>query len=177
VTGGGPATVIALPDPSLVLLIGVTGAGKSTFAARHFGATHVLASDAFRALVADDESDQSATADAFELLHLAVDRRLARARFTVVDATNVQSSARRQLLDVARRRSVPAIAIVFDLPTELTAARNAQRPGRAVPAAVHGRQGRALRRSLALLNDEGFAAVWVLRTAAAVDGVVVRVTR
>ena len=58
----GQDPTIALPDPSLVLLIGVTGAGKSTFAARHFRPTQVLASDAFRSLVADDETDQTATA-------------------------------------------------------------------------------------------------------------------
>ncbi|MGZ6345348.1 MAG: AAA family ATPase, partial [Candidatus Limnocylindrales bacterium] len=56
---------IELPVPCLVLLVGPTGAGKTTFAARHFRPTEVLSSDRFRALVADDEADLSATADAF----------------------------------------------------------------------------------------------------------------
>ncbi|MFI5261151.1 MAG: AAA family ATPase [Candidatus Limnocylindrales bacterium] len=174
VIDGLPATVIELADPSLVLLIGVTGAGKSTFAARHFRATEVLSSDAFRALVADDETDQTATADAFELLHLAVDRRLARARLTVVDATSVLPSARRPLLQMAQRRGVPVAAIVLDLPAELTAARNAARTARVVPVDVQRRQARALRRSLPALVGEGFAAIWLLRTSEAVEGAVVQ---
>ncbi len=168
-TAAGPDPTIAVPDPSLVLLIGVTGAGKSTFAARHFEPTQVLASDAFRALVADDATDQTATADAFELLHLAVDRRLARRRLTVVDATNVLASARRPLLDAARRHGVPTVAIVFDLPPAVSASRNAVRSGRVVPHAVHQRQVRALRRSLLELPAEGFAAVWLLHSPDAID--------
>ncbi len=165
----GQEPTISLPDPSLVLLIGVTGAGKSTFAARHFRPTQVLSSDSFRALVADDETDQSATADAFELLHLAVDRRLARRRLTVIDATNLLASARRPLLDAARRYTVPAVAIVFDLQPRVTAERNATRAGRTVPDVVHQRQVRALRRCLVELPAEGFAAIWLLRSAEAID--------
>jgi protein phosphatase len=169
VTTAGQDPTIAVPDPSLMLLVGVTGAGKSTFAARHFTPTQVLASDAFRALVADDATDQTATADAFELLHLTVDRRLARRRLTVVDATNVLASARRPLLDIARRHGLPAVAIVFDLPPAVSASRNAARTGRVVPPSVHQRQVRALRRCLLELPAEGFAAVWLLHTPEAVD--------
>lgn len=172
-TPAAQGPTIGLPDPSLVLLIGVTGSGKSTFAARHFRPTQVLSSDAFRALVADDETDQGATADAFELLHLAVDRRLYRRRLTVVDATNVLASARRPLLDAARRHTVPAVAIVFDLQPGVTAARNSGRAGRTVPEFVHQRQVRALRRSLPELPEEGFAAIWLLRSPEAIDRAVV----
>ena len=172
-TDAGQGPTMGLPDPSLVLLIGVTGSGKSTFAARHFRPTQVLSSDAFRALVADDETDQDATADAFELLHGAVDRRLARRRLTVIDATNLQPSARRPLLEAARRHGVPAVAIAFDLPPGVTARRNAARAGRTVPEAVHQRQVRALRRCLPQLPMEGFAAIWLLRSSEAIDRTVV----
>ena len=172
-TDPGRGPIIGLPDSSLVLLIGVTGSGKTTFAARHFRPTQVLSSDAFRALVADDETDQDATADAFELLHVAVDRRLARRRLTVIDATNIQPSARRPLLEAARRHGVPAVAIVFDLPPGVTAKRNATRAGRTVPAAIHQRQVRALRRCLPELPGEGFAAIWLLRSPETVDRTVV----
>jgi protein phosphatase len=177
VRSAGQDPTIALPDPSLVLLIGVTGAGKSTFAARHFRPTQVLASDAFRALVADDETDQTATADAFELLHLAVDRRLARRRLTVVDATNVLAAARRPLLEAARRHGLPTVAIVFDLPPAVSAARNAARTGRVVPPSVHQRQVRALRRCLRELPAEGFAAVWLLSSPEAIDRMLVGLDR
>ena len=44
--------------------------------ARHFAPTEVLSSDFFRGLVADDENDQSATADAFDALHYIAGKRL-----------------------------------------------------------------------------------------------------
>src|SRR5215218_221433 len=97
---------ISLPNLSLVVLIGPSGSGKSTFARRFFKPTEVLASDLFRAMIADDESDQSVTADAFELLHQTVAKRLALGRLTVIDATNVQPDARKQCLDLARRYHV-----------------------------------------------------------------------
>jgi protein phosphatase len=67
---------IELPEPSLVVLIGVTGSGKSTFAARHFKPTEILSSDFCRGLVSDDENDQAATTDAFAVLHFIAHRRL-----------------------------------------------------------------------------------------------------
>ena len=48
-----------IPELSLVVLVGVSGSGKSTFAARHFRPTEVISSDFCRGLVADDENDQS----------------------------------------------------------------------------------------------------------------------
>ena len=86
---------LAIPELSLVLLVGVSGSGKSTFGRKHFRPTEVISSDFCRGLVADDENDQSATPEAFELLHYIVGKRLKAGRLTVVDATNVQPDARR----------------------------------------------------------------------------------
>ena len=93
---------IALPHPALVLLVGPTSSGKSTFAAAHFRPTEIVSSDRCRALVCDDENDQSATDAAFEVLHLLVDKRLERMRLTVVDATNVRRRSRGALLALGR---------------------------------------------------------------------------
>ena len=124
-------TTIKIPDLSLVVLVGVSGSGKSTFAARHFLATEVISSDFCRGLVSDDENDQSATGDAFEVLHFIAGKRLAAGRLTVVDATNVQPDARKPLVELARRHHVLAVAIVLDVPEATCAARNAGRPERA----------------------------------------------
>ena len=67
---------IAIPEFSLVLLIGASGSGKSTFARRHFLPTEVVSSDACRGLVSDDANNQEATGDAFALLHTIVEIRL-----------------------------------------------------------------------------------------------------
>ena len=111
--------LLTIPDPSLVLLIGPSGSGKSTFARRHFRPTEILSSDFFRGLVCDDEASQAASADAFEVLHLILSKRLANRRLTVVDATNVQTEPRRRLLDLARRHHVLPVAVVLDLPEEV----------------------------------------------------------
>jgi protein phosphatase len=155
-------TAIGLPADALVVLVGASGAGKTTFATRCFRPTEILSSDAFRAIVADDEADQGATQAAFELLHLAARRRLERGRFTVVDATNVSHRARATLVAVARSAGRPAVAIVLDLSTEVCRKRNAARPDRSVGDAVLDRQLAELRRSLAVphgFTAEGFDAV------------------
>ena len=88
-------SVLTLPEISLVVLVGASGSGKSTFAARHFLPTEVVSSDVCRGLVCDDENDQSASKDAFDVLHYIVGKRLARGLLTVVDATNETEVSRR----------------------------------------------------------------------------------
>ena len=168
-------TDIAVPALSLVCLIGASGSGKSTFARQHFGRFEVLSSDFCRGLVADDENDQSATAAAFEVLHHIAGVRLDAGRLTVVDATNVQSGARRSLVALARAHDVLPVAIVLDLPERVCLERTAARPDRTFGDAVVRRQRDQLRRSLKSLSREGFRKVHVLRTEAEVaDAVVVR---
>lgn len=152
---------LIIPRPSLVLFIGVSGSGKSTFAHRHFQPTEVVSSDHCRALVCDDEADQSATADAFAVLHLIVEKRLRRGKLTVVDATNVQPWARSLLLQQAQAAKVPAIAIVLDVPESVYLEQNLQRDRRVDPT-VLGQQVRDLRAGLAGLRNEGFDEVYTL---------------
>ena len=109
-------TTILVPDPSLVLLVGAAGAGKTTFAARHFAPGEVLSSDAYRALVSGDEADQSVSRVAFRILHRELERRLADRLLTVVDATNVAPGNRRQLIRRARAAGVPVVALVLAPP-------------------------------------------------------------
>ncbi|MGX5212006.1 polynucleotide kinase-phosphatase [Streptomyces violaceus] len=162
--------VLPVTDLSLVVLVGASGSGKSTFARRHFKPTEIISSDFCRGLVSDDENDQSATKDAFDVLHYIAGKRLAAGRRTVVDATSVQPDARRQLIDLARQYDVLPIAIVLDVPEEVCAERNAGRTDRAdMPRRVIHRHTRELRRSLRHLEREGFRKVHVLRGAAEVE--------
>ncbi len=155
---------IDLPDPSLVVLIGPSGSGKSSFARTHFAPTEVISSDFCRGLVADDENDQSATADAFAVLHFIAGRRLAQPRFTVVDATNVQREARRSLIELAKQHDLFPVAIVLDMPEALCQERNRSRPDRDFGPHVVRQQRSQLHKSLKHLQREGFRRVAVLRS-------------
>ena len=152
-----------LPRDALVLFVGAAGSGKSTWANAAFRPTQVLSSDFFRGVVADDEADQRASEDAFEVLELAVRKRLARGLLTVVDATNLESWARFRWIDLAARHGRPAVAVVIRVSLERALARNGARESRRVAADVVTRQVRELERALPGLPAEGFAAVHVIR--------------
>jgi protein phosphatase len=155
---------LTIPELSLVVLVGASGSGKSSFAAKHFLPTEVLSSDECRGLVSDDENDQAATNDAFDVLHYIAGKRLALGRLTVVDATNVQPEARKPLVELARRHHCLPVAIVLDVPEQLCRERNAGRPDRTFGPHVVRRQSQQLRRSLRSLKREGFRTVHVLRS-------------
>jgi len=164
---------VTIPELSLVVLIGPSGCGKSTFARTHFRPTEVMSSDAFRALVSDDENDQSSTDDAFAALHFVAARRLARAKLTVVDATNVQPEARKPLVALAREYHVLPVAIVLDLPERVCHDRNRSRPDRDFGPHVIRHQKSQLHRSLRGLGREGFRHVHVLKSQDEVDAAVI----
>ena len=155
--------MIDVPELALVALVGISGSGKSTFAKSHFKPTQVLSSDYFRGLVADDENDQSASAEAFDVLHYVAGKRLAAGRLTVVDATNLQPHARAGLVKVAKEHDVLPVAIVLDVPEALAWERTQGRPDRTFGRQVLTRMHRDLRRSLGSLTREGFRKVHVLR--------------
>ncbi len=161
------SAIVAIPDPCLVVLVGAAGAGKTTFAGRHFERSQILSSDGFRAQISGDEADQRATGAAFARLHRELTSRLASRLLTVVDATNIEAAARAGLLARARAARMPAVAIVLDLPAAVVLARNAARTGRKVDEGVVRRHLQQLRATVEAadggLRAEGFSAVVLLR--------------
>lgn len=170
--------VIGIPSDALVLLVGASGSGKTTFVAHHFAPADVLSSDVYRALVSGDPADQRATRRAFGMLHAELERRLARGRLTVVDATNVTRRARLALLVRARRAGRPVVAIVLEVTEAVAQARNCQRPARVVPEPVVSRHVRELAATLAAghLDGEGYLDVHRLGAEATGEVRILRVT-
>jgi len=162
-----------IPELSLVVLIGASGSGKSTFARRRFKSSEVLSSDFFRGLVSDDENDQSASKDAFDTLHVVAEKRLARGLLTVIDATNVKPEARQPYLELARQYHVLPVTIVFNLSERVCQERNRQRPDRRLGPYVIAQQHLQMRHSIRNLQQEGFRAVFVFEAPEEVDAAVV----
>ena len=153
---------IEIPEFALVAMIGATSSGKTSFALKHFKSTEVLSSDFFRGMVSDDENDQAASGDAFDLLRYAANKRLNNMKLTVIDATNLQPFARKQIIDMAKEQNVHSVAIVLNLPEKLLQERNKARPERGYPERVIRKHCVDLKRSLSGLKREGFRFVYVI---------------
>src|SRR5262245_49596689 len=121
---------VNIPKLSLVVLIGASGSGKTTFARKHFLPTEILSSDYCRGLVSDDENNQACTNEAFDVLHFIAAKRLARGKLTVIDATNVQMQSRKPLIELARNYHCLPVAIVFHLSRRVCEDRNQGRDNR-----------------------------------------------
>ena len=126
---------VRLPDPCLVVLVGVAGAGKSTWARRWFEPAAIVSADDLRAVVGHHRHDLRATKDATEVLELIVTKRLRRGLLTVIDSTALDPAVRTRYRDLADAAGVACHAVVVDTPERETRARNRSRP-EAVPSAV-----------------------------------------
>jgi protein phosphatase len=165
---------ITLDAATLVVLVGASGAGKSTFARRHFRPTEVVSSDACRAMVADDENAVDANEEAFGLLQAIVAARLRRRRLTVVDATNLWSQARRPLVDLAGAYRATPVAIVLAVDESVLQQRAVARTERDLPPHLVRSHHALLPRALREIGREGFRDVVVLRSPAEIDAVTVK---
>ncbi len=167
-----PLTIV-IPRVSVSILIGASGSGKTSFAYRHFKDTEILSSDYFRALVCDNENDQRATADAFELLQTLAWIRLRHSRRCVIDSTNVKPEHRAHYIRLAEEAQCPAIAIYLDVEERVCIARTQGRSDRDISELVVLEQHRALRQSTLTLSDEGFNSIYILSGAEQIDTAVV----
>ncbi|GLS17466.1 polynucleotide kinase-phosphatase [Labrys miyagiensis] len=162
-------TLLDIPDFSLVVLIGATGSGKSTFASRWFAPTEIISSDHCRGLVCDDENDQTISGDAFDLVKAIAEKRLKNRRLAVIDATNVRGSERKAWIELARRWHALPVAIVIDPGLDICIERNKLRPDRQFGPGVPQRMISEIRKGQRHLPEEGFRQVWKLSSQEAVD--------
>lgn len=155
---------IEIPECCVVAMIGASSSGKTSFAKKYFKTTEVLSSDFFRGMVCDDENSQTVSGDAFDLLYYAANKRLSNMKLTVIDATNLQQSARKQVVDLAKNQDVHAAAIVLDMPEDILQERNKSRSDRNFPQRVIRHHCREVGRSIRGLKREGFRFVYVIRS-------------
>lgn len=142
-----------MSEPEVVVLVGATGSGKSTWAGERFSRGEVVSSDALRAAVGTGEADLDASQDAFAVLDLIVAARLRRRLTTVIDTLGLDDARRRGYLAAARSAGLPARVVVFDTDPALCRARNRLRD-RPVPAPALVAQLRKMRAIGDVLSGE-----------------------
>ena len=166
-------SAISLPDFCLVVLIGASGSGKSTFARKHFLTTEIISSDQCRGIVADDENDQTATGPAFDLVKYIAEQRLAGRRLTVIDATNVRPEDRKQYVTLAKKYHALPVAMVINPGEDICHERNKTRPDRQFGPHVVRNQMRSLKRGIRGLKREGFRQTHEFRNVEEIDNVTI----
>lgn len=156
--------VISMPRTTLLVLCGVPGCGKSTFAWRYFKHSAIVSSDQCRVMVSDSETNMAASSEAFRLFSHIIERRLSLGRFTVADSTALTKRARRDLLRIGRKYGFNVTLLIFDLPEDVCLARNAGRERRVIEAVIAGML-QDLRRTIKSARDEGFDNVHIISEA------------
>jgi F420-dependent oxidoreductase-like protein len=151
---------IRLVAPTLVVLVGAPGSGKSTWAQAQFPDHQVVSTDRLRALVGEGEGDQRASGDAFALLADVLERRLRRNLLTVVDSTGLDAAFRQQLVATAQRFGVPCIAVLFDVTATTALTQNRLRYKRVSDTVVRSMVRQFATAALSIPN-EGFSEVHV----------------
>jgi F420-dependent oxidoreductase-like protein len=147
-----------LPVPSLIVLVGPSSSGKSSWAGAHFATEEIVSTDALRAVVGHGTDDLDATADAFAMADTIVEHRLGRRLTTVIDTLGLDDDRRRGYRDVADRHGVPCVAVAFDVDARTCRARNRERT-RPLPADVLTAQLQRWKEVRSALDDEGFHTV------------------
>lgn len=153
--------IIRVLRPSVVVLCGPAGCGKSSFAASHFRSTQIVSSDACRAMVCDDERDQRYQQQTFDLLVFLIRQRLSINRLCVVDSTALSPRARKPLLDTARRFGVPAELFMFNIPVEKCLEMDGQRQHPLGPRVI-GEHFKFFEQARSRVGGEGFDRIWEL---------------
>lgn len=153
---------LRLVRPSIVVLCGPAGCGKSTFAERHFRATQIISSDWARARVADDERDQRYNLQAFALVHFLIEQRLTLNRLCVVDSTALAPQDRKELVNLAKKYQVPTTLLLFNVPLQTCIERDEKRE-RSVGRPIVERQYQAFEQSKETVHQEGFDQVVLIQ--------------
>lgn len=151
---------INVPNPALIILVGLQGSGKSTLAYRHFAPVEILSMDEFRARMCNDPASQSNSSAALRQLLDMLRQRLRNRVTTVVDSTNLRGDRRAELLDIAAEFEIPTVALVFTASAEWCRARIDSRAS-IIRDDVLTRNVELFKQTLRDIDNEGYS--WVFR--------------
>ncbi|GAC1397512.1 MAG: hypothetical protein NVS4B12_07840 [Ktedonobacteraceae bacterium] len=170
---------LVLPQQTLLVLCGVAGAGKSTFArlfveehaAQGLRETSIVSSDYCRALVCDDDNNQHVNRDAFDLLYYIVHKRMFQGRFTLIDSTALQTDTRRRLLAIAQQHRFYTCLLIFNPPPAVCIQRDRTRLRIVGEQVILYHEG-LLRQTLIDVPHEGWQLVRILEEQNSVESII-----
>jgi len=169
--------IMKIPELSLILLVGATSSGKTTFAKRYFKDSEIVSSDYCRKMLSDDENDMEITKSAFELLHYIVNERLKNYKLTVVDATNLNKEARYGLLEIAKKNNVLSVAIILDTDEKICLERNSVRVDRNIKSGIVKTHIRKVKSAKKYLKKEGFKYIYQICSTDELENIAIERTK
>lgn len=154
-----PTREIRIEPKTLVLLVGLPGSGKSTFAAEHFSQDAIISTDRIRGEFTNNERNQVVSKQAFGFAERLVKERLARGRVAVVDALNLTEETRERFIQLAVKEGARIQAVVMATSVEESIARDATRARTAGATQIRNRRSQVLIAQRTLETDNRIA--WV----------------
>ncbi len=104
--------------PALVVMVGASGAGKSTFIDKYFHSHEVVSTDAIRQELTGDFRRQDANDAVFAEFYRRIEMRLKLGRLVVADATHIRDADRKQTAMIAKNLGFPVIYIIIERPLD-----------------------------------------------------------
>lgn len=141
--------------PCLIVLMGIAGVGKSSWAQARYPHEQVVSADQMRLLVSDSESNQYASSQAWHLVTEFVAGRCELGRRAIIDATHVKREERLRWITFASEHAIPTQLVWFDIAPEESLARQAHRTRKV--------SQRILKRQHAQMHDAGKLSLLALR--------------
>ncbi|MEN3038876.1 MAG: AAA family ATPase [Candidatus Kryptonium sp.] len=152
---------IRITPRTLVVLCGVAGSGKSTFAKKFFKRTQIVSSDHCRAMISDNPANQAVSKHAFDLFYFIIEKRLLVGRLTVADATSLSKETRSQLIEIARKYGFRVVIVIFDIPVEICIERDKNRPRKVGEQVIRNQYVNFLEAKKSI-PTEGFDEIFIL---------------
>ncbi|WP_372369396.1 AAA family ATPase [Candidatus Uabimicrobium sp. HlEnr_7] len=147
---------IALGYNSLIILVGVSGSGKSTFAKKNFSESTRVSTDECRRLICGSHFNQRVSDDAFEVFYTIIDKRLKNGYPTIADSTALKRKYRQRLTKLAEKYKFNTVLVLFDLPLQVCIDQDKKRKNRAVGEQVITRQHKDLQKTKVQLEQEQY---------------------